>query len=83
MTIGIIMQERVSKSQFKAKALELFRQVESSGNAVIVTDHGKPTIEVRRYRQSERKPLEILKGSVTEYVDPTEPVAEGEWEALG
>ncbi|MGD8908590.1 MAG: hypothetical protein PVI92_04520 [Chromatiales bacterium] len=77
------MQERVSKSQFKAKALELFRQVESSGNAVIVTDHGKPTIEVRRYRQSERKPLEILKGSVTEYVDPTEPVAEGEWEALG
>lgn len=75
------MQKHVSKSQFKAKALELFRQVESSGDAVIVTDHGKPTIEVRRYQKTERSPLEILKGSVTEYVDPTEPVGEGEWEA--
>lgn len=70
------MQEQVSKSQFKAKALELFRKVESSGDVVIVTDHGKPTIEVRRYRQNERSPLEILKGSVIEYTQPTEPVGE-------
>ncbi|MBB3048929.1 antitoxin (DNA-binding transcriptional repressor) of toxin-antitoxin stability system [Litorivivens lipolytica] len=77
------MQEQVSKSQFKAKALELFRQVESSGQAVIVTDHGKPTIEVRQYRNVERNPLDVLRGSVTEYSEPTEPVGEGEWEALG
>jgi antitoxin (DNA-binding transcriptional repressor) of toxin-antitoxin stability system len=83
MTIGIAMQEQVSKSQFKAKALELFRQVEASGNAVIVTDHGKPTIEVRRYLKSERSPLDILKGSVMEYTDPTEPVGESDWEGLG
>jgi len=82
VTIGRNMQEQVSKSQFKAKALELFRQVESSGNAVIVTDHGNPTIEVRRYRKTERSPLEILKGSVTEYAEPTEPVGDGDWEAL-
>jgi antitoxin (DNA-binding transcriptional repressor) of toxin-antitoxin stability system len=77
------MQDQVSKSQFKAKALELFRQIESSGNAVIVTDHGKPTIEVRQYRKTERSPLEVLRGSVTEYSEPTEPVGEGDWEALG
>lgn len=77
------MQEQVSKSQFKAKALELFRKVESSGDAVIVTDHGVPTIEVRQYRKTDRSPLEVLKGSVTEYSEPTEPVGEGEWEALG
>lgn len=82
MTMGVIMQDHVSKSHFKAKALELFRQVESSGDAVIVTDHGKPTIEVRRYRKTERNPLEILKGSVIEYAGPTEPVGEGDWEAL-
>ena len=81
--MGRAMQEEVSKSQFKARALEFFRQVESSGDAVIVTDHGKPTIEVRRYRKSERTPLDVLKGSVTEYAEPTEPVGEGEWEALG
>ena len=74
------MQEHVSKSQFKAKALELFRQVENTGNAVIVTDYGKPTIEVRQYRQLERKPLDILKGSVSDYIDPTKPVGEGDWE---
>ena len=82
MTIGIKMQEQVSKSQFKAKALELFRLVESSGDVLIVTDHGRPTIEVRRYRDTDRDPLEILKGSVTEYKAPMEPVAAGDWESL-
>lgn len=82
MTMGNVMLKQVSKSQFKAKALELFRQIESSGSAVIVTDHGTPTIEVRRYRKTERNPLEILKGSVTEYTGPTEPVNEGDWETL-
>ncbi len=77
------MQDQVSKSQFKAKALELFRQIESSGDPVIVTDHGVPTIEVRQYRKTERSPLEVLKGSVTEYSEPTDPVAEGEWQVLG
>ncbi|GEM_PF-169305 len=83
MTIGRDMQEQVSKSEFKAKALELFRRVEASGDTVIVTDHGNPTIEVRPYRKTERSPLDILKGSVTEYTKPMEPVGEGEWEALG
>lgn len=76
------MQIQVSKSKFKAKALEMFRAVESTGESVVVTDHGKPTIEVRPYREMERSPLEVLKGSVIEYADPTEPVAEGEWEGL-
>ncbi len=82
MTMVINMRVEVSKSQFKAKALEFFRQVESSSEPVIVTDHGKPTVEIRKYRQSIRSPLDILKGSVTEYVDPTEPVGENEWEVL-
>lgn len=76
------MQDRVSKSEFKAKALELFRKVESTGERVIITDHGMPTIEVSKYRDKQRDPLSILKGSVTEYVQPTEPVAEDDWEAL-
>ncbi|XGA80693.1 type II toxin-antitoxin system Phd/YefM family antitoxin [Halomonas sp. CH40] len=66
--------EEVSKTQFKAKALEFFRQVEASGKHVIVTDNGRPTIEVRRYKTDERPPLERLRGSVIELVDPFEPV---------
>jgi len=74
--------EQVSKSEFKAKALEYFRKVESSGQSLVVTDHGKPSIEVRRYQPTERSPLVLLKGTVTEYVDPMEPAGSGDWEAL-
>jgi len=54
--------------------------VEASGESVVVTDHGKPALEVRRYRNVERSPLDVLRGSVVRYVDPTAPV-DGEWEA--
>jgi len=72
----------VSKSEFKAKALEYFRQIESSGESVIVTDHGKPALEVRPYRGTERPPLDVLRHSVVRYDNPTEPIAENDWEAL-
>jgi antitoxin (DNA-binding transcriptional repressor) of toxin-antitoxin stability system len=74
-------RNQVSKSEFKAKALEFFRQIEASGESVVVTDHGKPTLEVRTYRSNERNPLDVLRGSVVRYENPTEPVADGEWEA--
>ena len=77
-----IMETEVSKSQFKAKALEILRRVEATGEPVLVTDHGKPTIEVRRHRSLERSPLDLLRGSVVDYLDPTEPVGEQDWEAL-
>jgi len=73
--------KQVSKSEFKARALEFFRQVEASGESVIVTDHGKPALEVRPYRGIERNPLDVLRGSVVRYDSPTDPVAEGDWEA--
>jgi len=71
-----MQQEPVSKSQFKAKALEYFRRVEASGEPVIVTDNGQPAIEVRRYRDDSRSPLERLQGSVVTFDDPTAPIAD-------
>jgi PHD/YefM family antitoxin component YafN of YafNO toxin-antitoxin module len=80
---GITMHsDEVSKSQFKAKALEFFRQIEASGEPVIVTDKGRPAIEVRRYKADERSPLERLRGSVIELRDPFEAAGEDDWEAL-
>jgi len=73
--------KHVSKSEFKAKALEFFRQVEASGESLIVTDHGKPTLEVRPYRGLERNPLDVLRGSAMRYDNPTDPVAIDDWEA--
>lgn len=75
------MTARVSKSRFKAKALEFFRQVETSGEPIIVTDNGRPTLEVRPYSEKKRDPMEALRGSVLRYDRPTEPVADDEWDA--
>ena len=72
----------VSKSEFKARALEFFRQIEASGQSIIVTDHGEPTLEVRPYRASKYSPIDRLRGSVIRYDHPTDPLADDEWEAL-
>ena len=74
--------EQISKSEFKARALEFLRQVEVSGKSVVITDRGRPTVEIRRYRADQREPLEILKGSVLAFKDPLEPVATDDWEVL-
>ena len=75
---------QVSKSRFKAQALELFRQVEASGEPLVVTDHGRPSLEVRPYRpvRPDANPLEELRGSVLRFDDPFAPVGENDWEAL-
>lgn len=75
-------KELVTKSQFKARALEYLRQVEMSGESVVVTDRGRPAVELRRYRRDKRSPLERLRGSVLEFKKPIEPVAVDDWEAL-
>jgi antitoxin (DNA-binding transcriptional repressor) of toxin-antitoxin stability system len=82
MTGGMTMSIQVSKSQFKAKALEFFRQVETSGESVVVTDRGSPTLEVRPYKQQTRDPLAVLRGSVLCYDNPTAPVSDDDWDAL-
>ena len=76
------MTVQVSKSRFKARALEFFRQIETSGEPVVVTDNGQPTLEVRPYKPISRPPLEVLRGSVLRYDNPTAPVAEEDWEVL-
>ena len=74
--------EQVSKSLFKAKALDYLRRVESTGEVVVVTDNGRPAVEIRRYRSDLRSPLERLHGSVVSYHEPMESACEEDWEAL-
>ena len=73
----IVMKEtKVSKSRFKAKALELFRQVELSGHAIVITDRGVPVLRLVPYQEDLETVLAPLRGSVVEYIDPFEPVDE-------
>jgi len=74
--------DQVSKSEFKAKALELFRQIETSGESIVITDHGRPKLEVRRYEAPVEDPLAWLRGKVIFSDDSIGPVAEDDWEIL-
>ena len=74
------MNKLVSKSQFKAKALEFFRSVQLSGESIIVTDHGKPVLEIKPYKDGVSDPLADLRDSVLHYDDPLAPVAQDDWE---
>jgi hypothetical protein len=76
------VETEVSKSKFKAHALEIFRRVEMTGEPVIVTDHGNRTLIVRKYLGSVPNVRDKLKGSVLRYDAPMDPVAQDDWEAL-
>lgn len=72
---------KLSKSQFKPRALEVMRQIEQTGETLIITDHGVPTLEIKPYQSRTRNPRDILRGSVVSYTGPTLPVADNEWSA--
>jgi prevent-host-death family protein len=77
---GVAMKQVVSKSKFKPQALEYFRQVEESGEPLIITDRGKPVLKILPYSKHPVKGLAALRGSVVKYERPLEPVGEGDWE---
>ncbi len=75
------MQDAVSKSRFKARALEFFRQVEQTGVPLIITDRGTPVLKLVPFREDPLAGLRLLRDTVVSYTAPTEPVADAEWEA--
>jgi prevent-host-death family protein len=75
------MLTKVSKSRFKAHALELFRQVERTGKPIIITDRGTPVLTLAPYREDPDAALRVLRESVVRYDAPTKPVADDDWES--
>ena len=72
--------QQISKTELKAHALEVFREIEKSGKSRVITDRGRPTLEIRKLRQQQMEPLEVLKGTVVQFEAATAPVAEDDWE---
>jgi prevent-host-death family protein len=82
MTRAIIdAVKTMSKSRLKPRLLEIMREIEETGEELVVTDHGKPTLVISPFR--ERKPPEELfaaeRGRLILHEDPDTPT-EGEWE---
>ncbi len=77
------MEKRaVSKSKFKAQALEYFRMVERTRRELVITDHGKPVVRIIPYSSDPPEILRELRDSVIRYDAPTEPVGADDWEAV-
>ena len=77
------MTDLISKSKLKAKMLAIFRELEASGEELIVTDHDKPVLKIVPIRQ-ENTVAELfagLQGQVTYLEDINQPTLP-EWEGV-
>ncbi len=72
--------EELSKTEFKAHALQVLREIEQSGKSRIITNHGKPTIEIRKLRERKASPLEVLKRTVVEVCEFDQPIGADDWQ---
>jgi len=76
------MQSQVSKSKFKAHALEIFRHIELTGEPTVVTDRGVPSLVIRKFSGADIGARERLRGSVLRYAAPFDSVSADDWEGL-
>ena len=65
----------VSKSKLKARMLQIFREIEQSGEELIVTDHGQPVLRIQAIakRRSVEEVFGALQGQVTYREDVNAP----------
>jgi len=77
------MTDTISKSKLKAKMLEIFRQLEASGDELIVTDHDKPVLKIIPIKQKVAVAAVFgdLQGQVTYLEDINTPTLQ-EWDEV-
>lgn len=70
----------ISKSKLKARMLEVFRNIETSGEQVVVTDHNKPVLLITPFKNelSVEEAFQGYRGKVSYHGDILEPTTE-EW----
>lgn len=75
--------QTVSKSKLKAEMLRIFREIEETGQEVIVTDNNRPVLVIRPLTQA-RSVEEVFadyRGKITFHEDPDTPSSD-DWEDL-
>ncbi len=70
----------ISKSQLKTHMLRIFREIEESGEEIIVTDHKKPVLKITpiEYGKTVEEVFGSLQGKVIYNEDINTPT-ENEW----
>jgi prevent-host-death family protein len=76
----VMTMPTVSKAVLKARLLEYLRDVEESGEPIIVTNYGTPVARITRIRAGETVDdlFESARGALRFTGDPNEPTAD-EW----
>ena len=74
--------KNISKSQLKPRILNIFRQIEKTGEDYIVTDHGRPVLKISRNVQKPDEALSELRDSILKFNEPTEPVGLDDWDII-
>ncbi len=60
----------IKASEFKAKCLALIDEVAETGEAIVITKHGKPVVRVQPDRSAVKGQLFGCLKDMVEYVDP-------------
>jgi antitoxin (DNA-binding transcriptional repressor) of toxin-antitoxin stability system len=73
----------ISKSKLKAQMLQIFRQIEQSGEEIIVTDNNRPVLRIQPIAKnlSFKEVFGAYDGKVIYHEDINTPTTD-EWEAL-
>jgi prevent-host-death family protein len=77
----IVMEQLITKSQFKPQALMYLRMVQQKKQPLIITHGGMPVIKIIPYSPETPDALHKLKGTVIFFDQPMEPIAATSWEA--
>ncbi len=76
------MERSVSKSKFKPRSLEFFREIESTGETLIITDRGRPVLKIMPFSEDSCERMNRLRNTIIRYDNFDEPVAAEDWELL-
>jgi len=71
----------ISKSKLKANMLRVFREIEASGEELIVTDRNRPVLRIQRIgsKGSVQDIFDFIEGKVTYHEDIDAPTVD-EWQ---
>lgn len=75
------MTQTISKSKLKANMLRIFREIEESGEEMIVTDNNRPTLVIHPIarKRSMDEIFDKWRGQAIFYENPDAPTID-EWE---
>lgn len=79
----------ISKGKLKARMLEVFREVEQTGEPIIVTDRGREVLEIRPVKSKSPTVSDVLaeyrsgpgRGILPDDEELISPISPAEWEA--